>query len=584
MATKKTATDTEILEYLPLAAAYLQQGGKLGQSLSLKSAAFRAQYEFHPDAFIRECFYWQDGRGPTFYQEELAAAVCTHKRVSARMPRGGGKTATLAMLVLWFALTRDGDDWKVITTAGGWRHLKDFLWPEIHKWARFLRWDKIFRGPFNERDELMSLSLQLRTGRVSSAASNKPYLLEGAHADRLMYVFDEAKSIPDTSFDAAEGAFSGAGAGGTEGFILVFSTPGSPIGRFYDIQSHQRGFDEKTWFSRHVTMQEVMSVNRMTEEWRSIKEDLWGPGSSLYRQQVLAEFASDDMDGVIPLAWIESSHDRWHKWLEDGKPGLLSALGADVGGGGDSSVAAPLFLDQERAIIPELKYMGRDNDTMAVTAELIRLVSHYGGDPSEQPIIVDSIGIGAGVVARLRELRKNVRPFNAATRTTARDNTGEIGFANYRAQAWWTLRELLDPAYEPTLCLPPDDRLTGDLVAPHYRTLSGPIGRVIVEGKPEIRKRIGRSTDAADAVIMALVGRHIGLGSSLDFLDSSLYLCHLCKSPVFDYGGSDVSCPHCGAILNREIAQLGSAYWGADDDDPLGGRSEASIFDQEDDS
>ena len=65
----------------------------------------------------------------------------------------------------------------------------------------------------------------------------------------------------------------------------------------------------------------------------------------------------------------------------------------------------------------------------------------------------------------------------------------------------WNLRELLDPAGGHEIALPPDDQLTGDLTAPHWKMTSA--GRVQVESKEEIRKRLGRSTDAGDAVAMA---------------------------------------------------------------------------------
>ena len=45
-----------------------------------------------------------------------------------------------------------------------------------------------------------------------------------------MFVFDEAKAIPAGTFDACEGAFSGAGEGGGEAFALALSTPGQPAG------------------------------------------------------------------------------------------------------------------------------------------------------------------------------------------------------------------------------------------------------------------------------------------------------------------------------------------------------------------
>lgn len=80
-------------------------------------------------------------------------------------------------------------------------------------------------------------------------------------------------------------------------------------------------------------------------------------------------------------------------------------------------------------------------------------------------------------------------------------SSGEPGFANCRSAAWWTLRELLDPANGWEIALPADDLLTGDLTAVKWRVTSA--GRIQVESKEEIRKRLGRSTDHGDAVIQA---------------------------------------------------------------------------------
>ena len=92
-------------------------------------------------------------------------------------------------------------------TASVWRQLKTFLWPEVKKWESRLRWDRIGRPPFTPH-ELQYMTLQLRTGAVTTVASDTAAHIEGAHADQLLYVFDEAKAIKDDIFDAAEGAAS----------------------------------------------------------------------------------------------------------------------------------------------------------------------------------------------------------------------------------------------------------------------------------------------------------------------------------------------------------------------------------------
>ena len=69
------------------------------------------------------------------------------------------------------------------------------------------------------------------------------------------------------------------------------------------------------------------------------------------------------------------------------------------------------------------------------------------------------------------------------------------------------MREALDPAGNPSLALPPDDDLIGDLTAPRIKyTSSGKIG---IEPKDDIRKRMGRSPDSGDALAMALYRRAV---------------------------------------------------------------------------
>jgi hypothetical protein len=59
----------------------------------------------------------------------------------------------------------------------------------------------------------------------------------------------------------------------------------------------------------------------------------------------------------------------------------------------------------------------------------------------------------------------------------------------------------LDPTGEAPLALPDDAALRADLTAARY---SVRLGRIVIEGKEEVRKRLGRSTDSADAVMLAL--------------------------------------------------------------------------------
>lgn len=452
-------------------------------------------YYHRPAAFARECVHWPEGRSLAPYQADTMDLLAEHHRMSLRSLRGAGKSTTAALIVLWFALTRDanGDDWKVITTAGSWGQLINFLWPEIKKWAGKLKWDLIRKGrPFTP-NELLNLHLKLTYGAASAAASSNPGRFEGAHADELLYVFDEAKVIPASIFDSAEGALTGRGA-----YAVMMSTPGEPAGRFFEIQARKPGYED--WAVRVVRLEEVFEAGQVTPEWVEQRRAQWGENSSVYRNHVLGEFFAADEDAVVPLAWVEAAQERWKLWdLGDAEAGVpprqeragRRVVGVDVARYGvDKTVIAR----RQGPVIYELE-VHTQADTMATTGYVVPHLAY-----PHATAVVDAVGVGGGVVDRLRELGHPVLGFSGAGASEASERSGAFGFRNLRAESWWRLREALDPAFGATLCLPPDDQLTGDLTSPRWHITSA--GNIQVESKEDITKRLGRSPDHGDAVVL----------------------------------------------------------------------------------
>jgi hypothetical protein len=445
---------------------------------------------------------WEDDH-PTDYQDEIMSALPEKKRVSVRGPHGLGKTAIASWIILWFADTRDreGLDWKIPTTASAWRQLDKFLWPEVHKWARRLNWEKLGRRPFSSRDELLRLNLKLKTGQAFAVASDEPELIEGAHADHLLYLFDESKAIPAGTWDSAEGAFSGAGVNAsTEAYALSISTPGEPNGRFWEIQMRRPGFED--WYVMHVTLERAIKAGRISAEWAEQRRLQWGEKSAVYQNRVRGEFATSDADGVIPLAWIEEAVERWRDRFDVDRRKAneptsnlpaFTCVAADPARSGENKSTIALRFGQ---VLKEIREVIHQEDTSETTGTVVGIVGAYGGYA-----VIDVVGVGGGVVDRTREQGIPVYAFNAAEKTEQTDITGEVGFVNCRAAAWWTLREYLDPKNGYKLELPPNDIMIGDLTAPHWKLTSG--GKIQLESKDDLKKRLGRSTDYADVVVQA---------------------------------------------------------------------------------
>jgi hypothetical protein len=492
---------------------------------SPKYAAFKEHYRNNPVGFVLDCIAFPKGKGPTPYQKKSLVALVKYHRICVRGPHGLGKTALLSWIILWFCLTRDGDegDWKLPTTAGGFRQLSRFLWPEVHKWARRLRWDRIGRKPFDERTELHGMSLELQTGAAFAVASNNTDLIEGAHATSLLFLFDESKAIAEDTFNAAEGAFATAGDGGTEAFAVAVSTPGEPVGRFYAIQTEREKYS--AWWVDNVRMDDVMAAGQMTESWRSQMEREWGGNSANYINRVLGDFAPSDEGGLVPLTWVEQANDRWSNFLvqtactykmipdetffneriEEAVLGFIETgallpfkgFGLDVAdGGGDASVIAPRF---GQMITRYRKSQAWTNLEAADNA--LGLWRKY---PNRKRTVnvVDADGVGAGA---FRELERNdvpVYPFHGSGSGFGTDSTGELEFLNARSKALWSLRELLHPELGANLMLPPDRDLTTDLTTMGFRTVAG--AKIRIEDKETIKTRQdGRSPDVGEATAYA---------------------------------------------------------------------------------
>ena len=177
-------------------------------------------------------------------------------------------------------------------------------------------------------------------------------------------------------------------------------------------------------------------------------------------------------------------------------PAGVQITGVDVArGGAAKTVCAPRVSHVVFSV---------DRFNLADSVKLAALINSRYLDHQTHMATIDVIGVGAGVVDILRNTPgKNIIAFSAARASKRRDRSGQLGFVNQRATMWWRLREALDPAYNPTLCLPPDDELTGDLTAPRWWVTPG--NKIAIESKEDLEKRIGRSTDCGDAVCQSLL-------------------------------------------------------------------------------
>jgi hypothetical protein len=200
----------------------------------------------------------------------------------------------------------------------------------------------------------------------------------------------------------------------------------------------------------------------------------------------------DDAWQVIPSDWIRIARQRWHDRPPEGVP--MTAIGVDIAqGGSDQTVLAPRH---GTWFAPLQVHEGIDTkDGPSVAALVFALMRDGCG------IAVDlGGGWGGSTYDHLTSQEITVDGVVPSSASQAMTRDGKLGFFNRRAELWWKFREALDPQTGSYIALPPDPALVADLTAPRWKLSAR---GVQVELKEEIRKRLGRSPDRGDAVVMS---------------------------------------------------------------------------------
>ena len=126
-----------------------------------------------------------------------------------------------------------------------------------------------------------------------------------------------------------------------------------------------------------------------------------------------------------------------------------------------------------------------------------RVMAEYESlSPSLRPneILVDSIGVGGGVVDRLRELGAPVRGINVGE-APAMGKT----YTNLRSELWFKTKGWLE---DRSCKLPKNDQLLAELTGIRYSFTSA--GKMKAESKDEMRRRGLKSPDLADALCLTM--------------------------------------------------------------------------------
>ena len=225
-------------------------------------------------------------------------------------------------------------------------------------------------------------------------------------------------------------------------------------------------------------------LDSMPEEIRSV---LMGGFKTSFR---------DAPNQIIPTEWVRLAQQRWRSVKPDGIP--MCAMAADCTGGGTDPLVIAKRHDGWYAplVVIPAKEIPKDRIGHTTTGHII---SHRR---NSAVIIIDmGGGYGGSTYEILKENELEVLSYKGSEATTRRSRDGKLQFTNIRSAALWQFREALDPDQPggSPIRLPPGSKVMGDLTAPTYKVTPNGIR---AEPKEDVCKRLGRSTDDGDAVMM----------------------------------------------------------------------------------
>lgn len=440
------------------------------------------RWEKDPILFVRESLSAE----PWDMQQTILRAIMRPetRRVAVKSCHAAGKTHLAALAVLTWLFT--GRQRVVITTAPTWRQVKELLWKEI----------RVIYNRCRERGcplggELPPSAPELRISDDWLAigfSSDDPINMQGWHSPGgLLVVMDEANGISPPIWEALQGVLTG-----SKDRLLAIANPTERGGPFYDLWEKDESaikFTISAYDTPNVKARREIIPGLVTHEWIEDRKARWGESSSIFRSRVLGEFPDAD-DGLVPLAWIEAANRRWDKLNTTSGWEGHATLGVDVARyGPDSTIGALCYPHGVREL---LRF--RKADTMETAAWVMSLLRERD-DIAD--VHVDGDGLGAGVVDALRmEHSDRIVEMRGGMSAIASDR-----FANRRAEWFWTLRERLNPNHQDAIALPPEEKITEQLTM--LRHSVDPKGRVVIESKDDLRRRIGQSPDEADSVAYA---------------------------------------------------------------------------------
>ena len=446
------------------------------------AARIRAWRE-DPILFVKDNFK----ATPDIWQADALRAYASgdseRVRIAMLACAGPGKSTVLCWAGWHFlaCFAEKGEHPKALAVSVTQDTLKDTLWSEFAKWQQkspFLTaaftWtqSRIFA-----KDHPSTWFLSARSFPKTADKETIGKTLSGIHGKYLLYLIDESGDIPTEIAKAAE-----QGLGETlqrEGGFAKILTAGNPISR--DGLLYYANTSEN-WFTIRITADpdDPKRTPRVSKEWaeQQIKEH--GRDDPWVASYILGFFPESSLTSLLSLKEVELAMEKHHEL--DAYAFSQKRLGIDVAlSGMDSTI---IFPRQGLAAFKYVKMRGAKPNQIA--ARVIQAKAKWN---SELEFVDDTGGFGSGVIDSMQLAGFAPQGIHFAEKAT--DNR----YFNKRSEMWLKMAEWVRKGG----ALPKCNQLKKELTQVQYMLKNG---RLALEAKDQVKKRLGFSPDIADALAL----------------------------------------------------------------------------------
>lgn len=456
-------------------------------------AAEVAKYYADPLGFVLAMFPWGEAgtqlaqyNGPRKWQwdylnqlgEQIRArgfdgvTAVDPIQIATASGHGIGKSALTAWIILFIMSTRPHA--KGVVTANTSDQLRTKTWAELGRWHKLCATRQWFSYSAARGNLSLVSGHYPETWRVDAMTCREEQAesFAGLHAANStpFYIFDEASAVPDVIWEVSDGGLTDG-----EPMRLVFGNPTRNSGKFFECFNRNK----HRWLTNQIDSRHVAGTNKeLFAQWVSD----YGEDSDFVRVRVRGVFPRAGSMQFIGSDIVRAAMANNHMlYVYDHMPRVL---GVDVARFGDDQ--SVIVRRQGRKVWPLRKFRGMD--TMALANAVVEEIRAF----APAATFVDGIGVGAGVVDRLRQLGYNVIDVQSG----ARANDGVL-YRNKRAEMWGNMRVWLQ---EDGPDLPDDRDLESALTGLEYGYTVG--GQIQLESKQDAKARGLASPDEADAIAM----------------------------------------------------------------------------------